>query len=120
MLNHFGRFDVVVGVTDDGCKLIHPDFDSPGKFAGWGYFRGTRLVVREDVDANPDEMYKTGSNHGTSCAGVIAGEVDAVLTVGAAPGCRLLPVQWESDGPFLLISDSKLLSAINYMADKVE
>jgi subtilisin-like proprotein convertase family protein/subtilisin family serine protease len=119
-LDHFGSFDVVVGVTDDGCKLSHPDFDSPGKFAGWGYFRGTRLIVREDVDANPAEMYKTGSNHGTSCAGVIAGEVDAVLTVGAAPGCRLLPIQWESDGPSLFISDSKLLVAINYMADKVD
>ncbi len=120
VLDHFGSFDVVVGVTDDGCKLDHPDFDSAGKFAGWGYFRGTRLVVREDVDANPAEMYKTGSNHGTSCAGVIAGEVDAMLTVGAAPGCRLLPIQWESDGPSLFISDSKLLSAINYMADKVD
>ncbi len=120
VLDHFGSFDVVVGVTDDGCKLNHPDFDSPGKFAGWGYFRGTRLIVREDVDANPAEMYKTGSNHGTSCAGVIAGEVDAVLTVGAAPGCRLVPIQWESEGPSLFISDSKVLTAINYLADKVD
>lgn len=120
ILDHFGSFDVVVGVTDDGCKLNHPDFSSAGKFAGWGYFRGNRLIVREDIDANPDEMYKPGANHGTACAGVIAGEVDAVLTVGAAPGCRLLPIQWESNGPFLLISDSKLLAAINYMADKVD
>ena len=120
VLDHFGSSDVVVGITDDGCKLGHADFDSPGKFAGWGYLRGTRLVTREDVDADPAEMYQTGSNHGTSCAGVIAGEVDALLTVGAAPGCRLLPIQWESDGPSLFISDSKLLSAINYMADKVD
>jgi subtilisin-like proprotein convertase family protein/subtilisin family serine protease len=120
ILETFGNFDVVVGVTDDGCKLDHLDFDSPGKFAGWGYFRGDRLIVREDIDAQPSEMYKTGSNHGTSCAGVIAGEADAVLTVGSAPGCRLLPIQWESDGPFLLISDSKLLTALNYLADKVD
>jgi subtilisin family serine protease len=65
-------------------------------------------------------MYKSGSNHGTSCAGVIAGEADAVLTVGAAPGCRLLPIQWESDGPFLMISDSKLLTALNFVANKVD
>jgi subtilisin-like proprotein convertase family protein len=120
ILDNFGSFEVAVGVTDDGCKLSHPDFDSPGKFAGWGYFRGNRLIFREDVDAEPTEMYKIGSNHGTSCAGVIAGEVDAVLTVGAAPGCRLLPIQWESDGPSLFISDSKLLAAIDYMADKVD
>ena len=71
-------------------------------------------------DADPEQMYQTGSNHGTSCAGVIAGEVDAALTVGAAPGCRLLPIKWESDGPLLMISDSKLLTALNYIADKAD
>ncbi len=120
LLNHFGSPDVVVGLTDDGCKLDHPDFDSPGKFAGWAYFRGTRLITNTDIDARPSEMHKPGANHGTSCAGVIAGEVDAVLTVGAAPGCRLLPIQWESSGPSLFISDSKLLTALNFVADKVD
>lgn len=33
-------------------------------------------------------MYEVGADHGTSCAGVI----DAELTVDAAPGCRLLPI----------------------------
>jgi subtilisin-like proprotein convertase family protein len=120
LLESFGSRDVVVGVTDDGCKLDHPDFDSSGKFAGWGYFQGTRLVTRGEVDAQASAMYQQGANHGTSCAGVSAGETDAVLTVGAAPGCRLLPVKWESQGPFLLISDSKLLTALNYLADKID
>jgi subtilisin-like proprotein convertase family protein len=119
-LQNFGAADVVVGLTDDGCKLNHGDFDSPGKFAAWGYFRGQRLITNADVDANPNEMYKSGSNHGTSCAGVIAGESDAVLTVGAAPGCRLLPIQWESNGPYLLISDTKLRAALDFIADKVD
>lgn len=119
-LDNFGSFDVVVGVSDDGCKVDHADFNSTGKFAGWGYFRGSRLVVREDLDANPAQMYIAGANHGTSCAGVIAGEADAVFTVGAAPGCRLLPIQWESDGPFLQISDSKLLTALTYIGNKVD
>jgi len=120
LLNHLGSAEVVVGVTDDGCKLSHQDFDSPGKFANWGYFRGTRLITSTDIDAQPSEMYKTGANHGTSCAGVIAGEVDAVLTVGAAPGCRLLPIQWESSGSSLFISDSKLLRVLDFVADKVD
>jgi subtilisin-like proprotein convertase family protein len=120
LLDNFGSAEVVVGVTDDGCKLDHQDFNSAGKFAAWGYFRGERLVNNTDIDAQPGEMYKSGSNHGTSCAGVIAGEADAVLTVGAAPGCRLLPIQWESDGPFLMIADSKLLTALNFVADKVD
>ena len=120
LLGNYGSFEVVVGVTDDGCLLSHQDFDSPDKFASWGYFQGERLINRADFDALADNMYENGSNHGTSCAGVIAGEVDAMKTVGAAPACRLLPVKWESDGPSLFISDSKLITALNYMADKVD
>lgn len=120
LLDGFGSDEVVIAVTDDGCKLDHFDFDSPDKFAGWGYFRGTRLVTAVDIDAEPDEMYIPGANHGTSCNGVIGGEIDAVLTVGAAAGCQLLPVQWESSGPSLFISDSKLLTALDYIADKVD
>jgi subtilisin family serine protease len=120
LLNNFGSANVVVGVTDDGCKLDHPDFNSPGKFPGWGYLRGQRLVTNTDIDADPAEMYKPGANHGTSCAGVIAAETDAVLTVGAAPGCRLLPIQWESSGPSLFISDSKMLTVLDYLADRVD
>ena len=120
LLDGYGSPDIVVGVTDDGCKLDHPDFNGPNKFAGWGYLRGQRLITGTDIDANPANMYKPGANHGTSCAGVIAAEVDALLTVGAAPGCKLLPIQWESSGPSLFISDSKLLTVLNYVAYKVD
>jgi subtilisin-like proprotein convertase family protein len=119
-LGHFGSDTVVVGLADDGCKVDHPDFNSANKFAGWGYFVGTRLVTNIDVDAKPGNMYVDGSDHGTNCAGVIAAEIDAALTVGAAPGCKLLPIRWESDNGALFISDSKLLSALNYLADKVD
>ena len=120
LLGDFGSEDVVIAVSDDGCKLDHHDFDSTEKFAGWGYFRGERLVTAVDIDADPNEMYIPGSNHGTSCCGVIGGEIDAALTVGAAAGCQLLPVQWESSGPSLFISDSKLLTALNYISDKAD
>ena len=120
LLDNFGSAEIVVGITDDGCKLDHPDFGATGKFAAWGYFRGERLVMNTDIDAVPAEMYHTGSNHGTSCAGVIAGDVDGARTVGGAPGCRLLPIQWESSGPYLLISDSKMLTALNFIAGKAD
>lgn len=120
LMDGFGDRDVVVCISDDGCKLDHGDFDSSGKFAEWGYLRGTRLITRDDIDADPDELYKSGSNHGTSCCGVVAGEVDGALTVGAAPGCRLLPIQWESSGSSLFISDSKLMTVLNFIAEKVD
>lgn len=120
-LDGFGSRDVVVGVTDDGCKLDHGDFDSPGKFAGWGYFSQSRLVRLGDIDAQAARMYVPGNDHGTSCAGVIAGEADAILTVGAAPACRLLPIRWETTaGGGLAISDSKMLTMLSYVADKVD
>ena len=120
LLDDFGSEEVVIAVTDDGCKLDHHDFDSPEKFASWAYFRGERLIKNADIDADPAQMYKVGSNHGTSCCGVIGGEIDAVLTVGAAADCQLLPIQWESSGPSLFISDSKLLTALDYIADKAD
>jgi hypothetical protein len=119
LLGNFGSKDVVIGITDDGCKIDHPDF-SGDKFAGWGYFRSSRLVKNTDIDARASEMYIAGSDHGTACAGVSAGNVNGQLVVGAAPGCKLLPVQWQSSGPFLMISDSKLLTVLNYMADKID
>ncbi len=115
-LGNFGDPDVVIGITDDGCDLAHRDFNGPGKFAGWGYFEGSTLWI----GANPQKMYQSGSNHGTSCAGVAAAEADGLMTVGAAPGCRLFPIKWESDGPYLLISDSKFLEALNRIGDKVD
>jgi len=120
LLDNFGRSDVVIALSDDGCRLNHPDFDSLNKFTGWGYFQGNRLVRNIDIDANPALMFQTDANHGTSCAGVIAGEADGVLTVGACPNAKLLPIKWESSGPSLFISDSKLLTALNFIADKAD
>jgi len=99
--------------------LDHPDFDND-KFADWGYMQGTRLIVSTDFEADPTKMYEAGSNHGTAVGGVIAAETDATHTVGAAPQCRMLPVKWESQGPYLLISDSKLLTVLNFLAGKVD
>ena len=120
LLGNFGQSDVVVGVTDDGCQLDHPDFNSANKFAGWGYFEGNTLFRRGDVGAMPAKMHQAGSNHGTSCAGVIAAEVDAEATVGVAAGCRLAPIKWESSGPRLFISDSKLTAALRYLDSRVD
>ena len=120
LLGSYGSAEVVIGITDDGCRLDHHDFDSADKFAGWGYFDHLDLITQHAIAADPARMYQSGANHGTACAGVAAGEADAVLTVGAAPGCRLLPIKWESSGRILMTADSKLMTALDYMADKVD
>ena len=121
LLNSFGNAQIVVGVTDDGCNLSHHDFNSQNKFAGWGYFEKTTLLTNRTTGSIPDKMYSTNNNHGTSCAGVIAGEADAELTVGAAPGCRLLPIKWPiADNGGLYIGDIRMLRMLNFLGDKVD
>lgn len=120
LLNHFGDREVVICVTDDGCKLDHADFDSVNKFAQWAYMQGSSLIHRDSISANPQHMYQTGADHGTCCCGVVAAEVDGTLTVGAAPGCRLLPFKWESSGPSFFISDSKIMSMLTFVGDKAD
>jgi hypothetical protein len=121
LLGGAGSAEVVIGVTDDGCRLDHHDFDAPGKFAGWAYFDGPRLVRHFDASADPALMYVPGNDHGTACAGVAAAEADGLLTVGAAPGCRLFPVRWEAtDGGGLAISDSRMMAMLGLVADKVD
>jgi subtilisin-like proprotein convertase family protein len=120
LLNHYGSQDVVIALTDDGCKTDHQDFDSVNKFAHWGYMQGSNLINKDSVSANPQNMYQSGSDHGTCCSGVIAAEVDGLLTVGAAPGCRLLPIKWESSGSGLFISDSKMMTVLTFIGDKAD
>ncbi len=119
-LQSFGDKETVVAFADDGCRMDHEDFDSEGKFAGWGYFQGINLIRHGEAGALLDRMYEFGQDHGTACGGVIGAEVDGMMTVGAAPHCKLLPIKWESDSHFLFISDSKLLEALDYISDKAD
>jgi hypothetical protein len=49
LLDDFGSEEVVIAVSDDGCKLDHHDFDSPEKFSGWVYFRGEGVKHKGQV-----------------------------------------------------------------------
>ena len=120
LLSSYGDPEVVIGITDDGCKLDHPDFNGQGKFADWGYWVGGDFVHSRSIGADPAQMYDCGANHGTSCAGVSAAEADAVLTVGAAPGCRLLPTRWPSNGRNLFIGSARMAKVLDFVADKID
>jgi subtilisin-like proprotein convertase family protein len=120
LLGHFGKNEVVIAVSDDGCKITHSDFDSAEKFANWGYMKDTELIHKDDVIAESKNMYQTGADHGTCCCGVVAAEVDAKLAVGAAPGCRLLPIKWESDDTGLFVDDDKMMKVLDFISDKAD
>ena len=122
LLDNFGDADVVISIADDGCQLDHPDFNGANKFAGWAYFPGTSLNLRQmgDAGATESDMYVPGQNHGTSCNGVAAAEVDGQMTVGAAPGCRLLPIRWPSSGSSLFIGDTRLRRVLDYIGTRAD
>jgi subtilisin family serine protease len=97
-----GTRDVVIAVIDDGFDLEHPDFASPGKIvAPWDF-------TRNSADPRPDfspgyirwsdkENMWVGDWHGTACAGVATGNANGSGILGAAPGCRFMPVRWGVD-----------------------
>lgn len=122
ILGNYGSKDVVIGITDDGCNLDHTDFKSEDKFAGWGYFNNSdyKLTTSLSMNADRGKMYESSHNHGTSCAGVSAAVVDKKLTVGAAPGCSLLPIKWPSEGRSLLVNDRRMINLLEYISDKVD
>jgi subtilisin family serine protease len=79
-----GSRSIVVAVMDDAVDLSHPDFQGLGKIVAPRDFKG------RDFDPDPDDL---GEDHGTSCAGVAVAEENGFGTVGAAPGCALMPLR---------------------------
>jgi subtilisin family serine protease len=99
-----GSVSVVVSVIDDGFDLEHPDLYGPNKtHMPWDFTRNSNNPL-------PDE--DTQDWHGTSCAGVAIGNTNSNGIVGAAPGCRLMPVRWGTS-----LSDTEIENWFKYVAD---
>lgn len=87
LVNTLGSNTVTVAVIDDGFDLGHPDLSTPGKVVHpWDF-------TRRGPDPRPD----IGDWHGTACAGVAVAASGQGGVIGAAAGCRLMPVRWGPD-----------------------
>jgi subtilisin family serine protease len=103
-----GSREVIVAVIDDGFDLSHPDLAGHAKIVHpWDFSR---------KEADPRPGYATGfpwfdqrsqqwvgNWHGTACAGVAVGNANGQGIVGAAPGCRLMPIRWSN-----VLNDSQI------------
>ena len=88
-----GNDSVTVAVIDDGFDLSHPDLSTAGKVVHpWDFTR-----------RGPDPRPAAGDWHGTACAGVAVAASGQGGVVGAAAGCRLMPLRWGPD-----LSDSQI------------
>jgi subtilisin family serine protease len=82
-----GSDTVTVAVIDDGFDLGHPDLSTSGKLVHpWDFTR-----------RGPDPRPGPGDWHGTACAGVAVAASGQGGVVGAAAGCRLMPLRWGPD-----------------------
>ncbi len=82
-----GSPTAVVAVIDDGFDLTHPDLSGEGKIVA------PRDFGRGGYQPLPNPQTKDW--HGTACAGVAVGNANASGIVGAAPGCRWMPIRWS-------------------------
>lgn len=80
-----GSANVIVSISDTGIDTLHEDLTCvPG--TGFNFFNNT--------PGGWDD-----GNHGTACAGIVAGIGDNNLGVsGNAPKARLIPTKWLSSG----------------------
>lgn len=98
----------IVAVIDDGFDLSHPDLSGSSKvIAPWDFTTNTDNPAPKRF--HPDT--RRGDYHGTACAGVAIGNVNAGGIIGAAPGCRFMPVRWNSS-----ISDDTIKRQFGYVA----
>ncbi len=97
--------DVVVGVIDTGIDRNHSDIAShmwlnPGEL-GWnqidddqnGYVDDTWGWNFEQNNNNPTYSTAFGGNHGTNCAGIVAGDGAAGTVTGVAPDALLMSLR---------------------------
>lgn len=98
----------IVAVIDDGFDLSHPDLSGSSKVvAPWDFTTNTDNPAPKRF--HPD--IRRGDYHGTACAGVAIGNASSGGIIGAAPGCRFMPVRWNSS-----ISDDTIKRQFGYVA----
>jgi subtilisin family serine protease len=74
-----------IAIVDDGVDMQHEEFRSAGK-----------IVAPRDVTARTDNPSpRSGSNHGTACAGVACADGNFGAS-GVAPRARLMPIRLAS------------------------
>jgi thermitase len=86
-----GAASVVVAVVDTGVDMDHPDLVSRLVAGGYDF-------ASDDPDPNDEQ------GHGTHVAGIVAAASgNGIGGVGAAPGCKLLPIR--AGGAVLMTAD---------------
>lgn len=99
-----GSPDCLIAILDEGFQLDQPDLKNKFSNKGWNFIRNDSILI-------------SGGNHGTSVAGIVAGEIDNNLGIaGIAPGCKILPIVITTSSTMYKKNDVKnpLVDGIKY------
>jgi subtilisin family serine protease len=106
-LKSLGAPNIKIAVIDTGFALDHPQLRGDGAKIRNPYNAGSR-----NADVSPFFQYGNGSwgvaSHGTSCAAVAAGALDAQGVLGAAPNARIIPIKLD------VLSDEAIKNAFEH------
>lgn len=117
--NHgYGDWSVVVAIIDDGFDLSHPDINFvPGRDVADLDDDASYGVIRVQDATQPGAYKYVWATHGTECAGVaaaVAQEFPNYSAVGAAGGCRIMPVKVCPDS--MSMDDQTIVAGIMWAA----
>lgn len=92
-----GDPSTTISIIDNGCDLLHPDLEAHLR-AGYD--------ALDDDDTPSFDPTRTGSEHGTACAGIVAAVPNNEIgIVGVCPECSVSCIRLINNGPIPVSSD---------------
>lgn len=106
-LGDYGSGSIKIAVIDTGFAIDHPQLRGNG-----GKVTNMYNAANRSADVSPWFRASDGSwgvfSHGTSCAAVAAGALDAQGVLGAAPNARIIPIKLD------ILSDDAIKNAFEH------
>lgn len=106
-IGSLGSSNIRIAVIDTGFATDHPQLRGDGTKV-----RNPFNAANRSADASPWYQAADGSwgvfSHGTSCAAVAAGALDAQGILGAAPNARIIPIKLD------ILSDEAIKNAFEH------
>ena len=97
-----------IAIMDTGVAPNHEDLTNLD--AGWD-------ALENKEGGYPNEVFVTGDDHGTMCAGVSAGVGNDIGMSGMCPWCRIYPLRWISGQTSSHTSSDMLAVYEKYVSD---
>jgi subtilisin family serine protease len=139
---------VLVGNLDDGCDWDHPDlinniwnnlgedYDNDGHTlewngSAWVFDPGDVNAVDDDLNgyiddfigwdfwSNDNNVYYSGSSHGTSTSGIVCGDGTNGTQTGVAPKAKILPLRPNGEAQYWLAQQYAIAMGVDVITSSL-